>query len=109
MIVLIRPIITEKTLSQASTGQYTFEIDRRANAIQVALAVADRYKVTVTDVHVLNISGVERRTRRGIGRTRSWKKAIITLKKGDKIAGFEIETEDDHSHKPAKEAKAKVG
>lgn len=98
MMVLIRPIITEKSLTLATQRQFTFEVDRRANALQVAAAVADQYKVTVEVVRTQNIRGEERRNRKGVGHTRGWKKAIVTLKKGDKIPGFELETEE----KPAK-------
>lgn len=93
MAVLLRPVITEKSITQAAFNQYTFEVDRRANAIQIAQAVSDHYGVTVIDVRVINVGGVVRRNRRGLGFTRDWKKALITLKKGDKIPGFEIETE----------------
>lgn len=93
MIILLRPIITEKTLHLADQRQYTFEVDRRANAIQIAKAVAAEYQVTVRAVRTLNMAGEVRRFRRGVGRTRSWKKAVVTVAKGSKISGFEIETE----------------
>jgi large subunit ribosomal protein L23 len=112
MMVLIRPIITEKSLSLATQRQYTFEVDRRANVLQVSRAVAEQYKVTVEGVRTIAVRGDERRTRRGTGQTRTWKKAIITLKKGDKISGFELEIEDkndkkhDHDHKDDKKKAA---
>ncbi|MEK7460746.1 MAG: 50S ribosomal protein L23, partial [Patescibacteria group bacterium] len=93
MIVLIRPIITEKALRLATNRQYTFEVDRRANAIQIGKAVAAEYNVTVSSVRTSNIAGVVRRFRKGQGHTRSWKKAVVTITKGGKIPGFEIEVE----------------
>ncbi len=103
MMILVRPIITEKSLALTAQRQYTFEVDRRANVLQVAEAAAAQYKVTVESVRTITVRGEERRTRKGTGHTRGWKKAIITLKKGDKIPGFEIETEEkadkDHDHK----------
>jgi large subunit ribosomal protein L23 len=93
MITLIRPIITEKTLRLATTRQYTFEVDRRANAIQIARAIEAEYHVSVAGVRIVNVRSEVKRSRRGLGHTRSWKKAMVTLTKGGKISGFEIETE----------------
>ena len=93
MTVLIRPIITEKSLRLAGTRQYTFEVDRRANAIEISRAVSEIYRVTITSVRTINRAGVIRHFRRGQGRTRSWKKAIVTVGKGGKIPGFELESE----------------
>lgn len=98
MSVLLRPIITEKSLHMAGDRQYTFEVDRRANAIEIARAIEVQFGVKVTDVRVLNIAGHARRYRRSIGQTRAWKKAIVTLAVGNKIVGFELETEDHAKH-----------
>lgn len=93
LTVLIRPVITEKSLSLSTHGQYTFEIDRRANKLEVADAVAKIYKVKVMHVSVIPVIPKSVRRRRGSGLTRRWKKAVVTLAKGQKISGFEIEVE----------------
>ena len=79
--------ITEKGTRQAEKlNQYTVVADRRANKIQIRQAVQELFKVKVVSVNTLNVRGKLRRQRTAAeGRTPSWKKAIVTLKEGDKI------------------------
>lgn len=79
--------LTEKGSVQADRyNQYTVVADRRANKIQIRHAVEELFKVKVLDVQTMNVSGKLRRQRtRQAGRSAHWKKAIVTLKKGDKI------------------------
>ena len=88
--VLRRPLVTEKnTAIQAPQGKYAFEVAAGANKNQVKLAVEKAFKVNVAQVNVLTVPG-RRRTMRGrTVTTPSWKKAIVTLKPGDKIELFE--------------------
>jgi large subunit ribosomal protein L23 len=88
--VLRRPLVTEKnTAIQAPQGKYAFEIAAGANKDLVKQAVEKAFKVSVTRVNVMTVPG-NRRTIRGIKmETPSWKKAIVTLKPGDKIQLFE--------------------
>ncbi len=93
--ILVRPIITEKSITNAQDNKYTFEVDPRANKIEIRNAVESVFKVNVTKVTTVNMKGKKRLrfTRRGRmeGRTKDWKKAVVTLKEGDKIeiAGFD--------------------
>jgi large subunit ribosomal protein L23 len=88
--ILRRPIITEKTSSAASDlSRYTFEVDRRANKHQVKDAVEAIFDVEVTAVNIMNVRGKSRRMGRQIGRTRDWKKAVVTLAPGQNIEFFE--------------------
>ncbi|KKQ18196.1 MAG: 50S ribosomal protein L23 [Berkelbacteria bacterium GW2011_GWA1_36_9] len=88
--VLIAPLITEKAIGKIESGAYTFKVATRANKIQIAQAIADLYKVNVVKVNVINKKSKEVMTRgKYAGRKKAWKKAIITLKKGQKIPGFE--------------------
>ena len=88
--VLKRPIITEKTSLQASAlHRYTFEVDRRANKHLVKEAVEAAFNVEVTAVNIMNVRGKSRRMGRQVGRTRDWKKAVVTLKPGQSIEYFE--------------------
>ncbi|NLV75329.1 MAG: 50S ribosomal protein L23 [Chloroflexi bacterium] len=88
--VLLRPILTEKGNYQAEKlRQYTFEVDVRANKIQVRNAVETAFKVKVLDVSLMNVRGKQRRVGRRIGMTKAWKKAIVTLAQGDSISFFE--------------------
>ena len=88
--VLRRPLVTEKnTAIQAPQGKYAFEVAAGANKDLIKQAVEQAFKVDVTGVNVMTVPG-RRRTMRGrIVITPSWKKAIVTLKPGDKIELFE--------------------
>ena len=88
--ILIRPIVTEKSVIGSESGQYTFEVDPRANKMQIRDAVEAAFKVTVVDVHSLVMPAkVTRRGKREIVRQNKWKKAVVTLKPGDRIQLFE--------------------
>ncbi len=88
--VLRRPILTEKTNIQGDAeNRYTFEVDRRANKLQIKEAVEKAFSVRVTAVNVMNVPGKERRLGRIRGRTPGWKKAIVTLAPGERIQFFE--------------------
>ena len=87
--VLRRPLITEKNTSLQAQGKYAFEVARGANKNQIKQAVEKAFKVKVTTVNVMTISSKRRRVGRREVLTQSWKKAIVTLKPGDKIELFE--------------------
>ena len=87
--VLRRPLITEKGTTLQAEGKYTFEVAPGANKHQIKQSVEKAFNVKVTAVNVMTVPG---KTRRVGGRevlTPSWKKAIVTLKPGDKIGLFE--------------------
>jgi large subunit ribosomal protein L23 len=79
--------VTEKGTRQSDKlNQYTVVADRRANKVEIRKAVETLWKVKVVSVNTLNVSGKPRRQRQpSEGWTSDWKKAIVTLKKGDKI------------------------
>jgi large subunit ribosomal protein L23 len=85
--VLKQVLLTEKSNKLSSDfGQYTFEVHTEASKHQVATAVEAAFKVTVTRVNIMNIAGKNKRSRQGRpSMTSAYKKAIVTLKKGDKI------------------------
>ena len=91
--IIYRPIVTEKMTGMQEKRQYAFEVDLHANKIEIARAVEKKFSVTVTSVRTLNQKGKSKSqlTRRGrfSGHTSHWKKAIITLKEGDKIEFFQ--------------------
>lgn len=80
--------VTEKGTTQAARfNQYTVVADRRANKIEIKKAVEELFKVKVLAVNTRNVTGKLRRKRTlQQGRTNAWKKAVVTLKDGDKIA-----------------------
>ena len=88
--VLRKPLITEKNTFLQEIGQYAFEVDARATKTQVKQAVEKAFKVNVTGVRVMTVTGKRRRARNGVTVARpSWKKALVSLKTGDKITYFE--------------------
>ena len=87
--VLRRPLITEKNAVLQAQGKYAFEVAREANRQQVKQAVEKAFKVKVLGVNVMTVSGKTRRIGRRQVLTQPWKKAIVTLKVGDKIEFFE--------------------
>lgn len=87
--ILRRPLITEKFTALQVQGKYAFEVAREANKPQIKQAVEEAFKVKVTAVNVMNLMGKRRKLGRRILPTHPWKKAIVTLKSGDKIEFFE--------------------
>lgn len=88
--IIIRPVLTEKSLRlQKEANAYVFEVSRKANKPQIKKAVEDLFKVKVVKVSTVNLKGKPRRRYRAVGRTRSYKKAIVFLKEGDTIRLFE--------------------
>jgi large subunit ribosomal protein L23 len=84
--VLRRPILTEKVaMLQDKHNQYAFIVDPVANKIEIKRAVELKYSVTVLDVNTLNVRGKLKRMGRFEGKRADWKKAIVTLKAGDRI------------------------
>ncbi len=88
--IIRRPIVTEKsTVQREETNAVTFEVDRRANKLEIKDAVQRLFNVTVTDVRVMNFLGKTKRVGRHVGKKSDWKKAVVVLKTGDSIEFFE--------------------
>lgn len=88
--IIRRPLITEKTsIQKDNNNQVTFEVDRRANRIEIRRAVEKIFNVNVASVRTLNVKGKTKRRGRVLGRRRDWKKAIVTLRPGERIDFFE--------------------
>ncbi len=84
--VVLRPVVTEKTLKKAErTNTYTFEVREAANKIQIRSAVEHLFKVHVTGVRTQRYLGKRRRMGRALGMTPSWKKAVVRVRPGDTI------------------------
>lgn len=86
--VLIRPVISEKSVGLVEENKYTFWVAPAANKIEIKAAVEKMFKVHVDDVHTMNVRGKMKRVGRYQGMTAARKKAIVKLKAGDKIEGF---------------------
>jgi large subunit ribosomal protein L23 len=87
--VLRRPLVTEKNTMLQAQNKYAFEVAKEANKPQIKQAVEKAFKVKVITVNVTKVSGKARRVGRRIVQTSPWKKAIVTLRSGDKIEFFE--------------------
>jgi large subunit ribosomal protein L23 len=94
--IILRPVISEKSIDESGRGKYTFAVHDDANKIQIKAAIEELYKkenVTVVSVNVLTTKAKEKRrgSRRGrtVGYTTAWRKAIVTLAPGQKIEFFE--------------------
>ena len=86
--VLRRPLITEKYTALQAYGKYAFEVAGKASKPQIKQAVEKAFKVKVTAVNVMTVSGKRRRLGMRELPPRPWKKAVVTLKQGDKIELF---------------------
>jgi len=93
--ILIRPLITEKmtNITADQSNKYGFIVNTKANKIEIKKAIQDKFNVTVVDVRTINYDGKTktqfRKSGRFVGKTAKYKKAIITLKKGETIELFE--------------------
>ena len=86
--IIVRPIITEKSMLGATDKKYTFEVAKKANKIEIAKAVEEIFGVKVAKVNTINVRGRLRRQGRNQGYTRSWKKAYVTLTQDSKNIEF---------------------
>ncbi len=89
--IIIRPILTEKVtfLREKLGNYYAFEVAKDANKPQIKKAIEELFRVKVEDVKIVNVKPKPRRLRRAPGHTRSYKKAYVKLKKGERIEGLE--------------------
>lgn len=96
MIVIKRPIITEKSMRLAQTGLYTFEVDKRATKPVIAKKVAEKFNVKVLGVKVINVKGRAKQQKRArkVYQSDGMKKALVQIGKGQKIALFETPKEE---------------
>ncbi len=78
--IIIKPLVTEQGMHFAnSKNAYSFEVNKKANKVQIRSAVEKLYSVKVTDVRTANVKGKPRRRGRNVGMTKSWKKAVVVL------------------------------
>jgi large subunit ribosomal protein L23 len=88
--IIRRPLVTEKSTQQKEASrQYAFEVNRKANKNEIQSAVERLFKVKVLEVRTCNVLGKVKRLGRKYGKRPDWKKAIVTLKEGDRIEFFE--------------------
>jgi large subunit ribosomal protein L23 len=84
--IIRKLLVTEKsTLAREESNKYIFEVDRKANKVEIGKAVEKLFKVKVVDVRVMHVLGKKKRMGRIMGQRNSWKKAIVTLPAGSRI------------------------
>lgn len=89
---IIRPVVSEKSTVLGDQGKYVFEVAPTANKIQIKHAIETAFankKVQVSAVNILHVTGKVRRRGRTSGMTCSWKKAVVTLREGQRLDLFE--------------------
>lgn len=88
--IIVRPLITEKSMKLVEEGKYTFEVKQGANKVEVKKAVEELFKVEVTAVNMMNTQRKRRRVGKYEGLRPAVQKAIVTLAEGQKLEAFEI-------------------
>lgn len=87
---IIKPIITEKAVGLSSKNKYVFEVDKKATRSEIKKEIANIFKVKVEKVNIVNQKGKQVRRGRTLGHVPGYKKAIVTLKEGEKIKELEV-------------------
>lgn len=87
--IIVKPVITEETVSMMEENKYVFRVSLTANKIEIKQAVEEIFKVKVVEVRTLRVKGKTKRVGRYEGKTSNWKKAIVKLVDGDHIEVFE--------------------
>jgi len=83
--IIIAPVITEKSMVERQNNVYTFKVAKDATKDEIKFAVEEAFKVTVKKVNTLNTKSKRRRVGRYVGKTKTYKKAIVTLAEGSSI------------------------
>ena len=86
--IIVRPIITEKSMAGLGMKKYTFEVAKSATKVDISRAVEELFGVKVSKVNTLNVRGHFRRQGRSEGYTSAWKKAVVTLTEDSKTIEF---------------------
>jgi large subunit ribosomal protein L23 len=86
--IVIKPVITEKSMDGLQEGKYTFKVAVDANKTEIKSAVEKLFGVKVAKVNTMNCSGRTKRVGRYVGKTADWKKAIVTLTEDSKTIEF---------------------
>ena len=86
--IIIKPIITEKSMDGLQEGKYTFKVNKNCNKLEIAKAIEELFDVKVAKVNTMNCKGRTKRVGKYEGKKPDWKKAIVTLKEDSKTIEF---------------------
>ena len=87
--IIIKPVVTEKSMNLQAENKYTFIVDKKANKTEIKNAIEKIFEVDVMQVNTINVKGKTKRVGRFVGKTAAKKKAIVALKPGQTIKLFE--------------------
>ncbi len=87
--IIVKPVVSEKSSDMNSMRKYVFRVSMKANKNIVKKAMKDLFNVTAEKVNIVLVRGKKKRVRYQLGKTPAWKKAVVTLKEGQKIDLFE--------------------
>ena len=86
--VILKPVISERSMDEAQNKKYTFKVAKDANKTQVKLALEEIFGVEIEKVNIMNVKGKMKRMGKNVGKTADTKKAIVTLTKKSKEIEF---------------------
>ena len=86
--IILKPVITEKSIDGLQVGKYTFKVAKDANKLEIAKAVEKLFGVKVAKVNTISVKGKKKRMGRNEGYTSDWKKAVVTLTEDSKTIEF---------------------
>ena len=86
--IIIKPVVTERSMENMESKRYTFKVDTRANKSEIKKAVETIFGVKVKEVNTMNITGKKKRMGANVGKRPDWKKAIVTLTEDSKEIEF---------------------
>lgn len=86
--IIIKPIVTERSMEGLQNGKYTFKVQKTANKVEIAKAIEELFDVKVSKVNTMNVRGRAKRVGTHAGYKPNWKKAIVTLAEGSKTIEF---------------------
>ncbi len=87
--IILQPVISEKSMRLKEQNKYVFKVDWNANSTEIGKSIEERFKTKVAKVNIIKMPGKKKSLGRYSGKTAHWKKAIVTLKKGEKIKELE--------------------
>ena len=87
--IILNPLISEKTVRLKKLNKYVFKVDWNANCSEIKKAIEERFKTKVTKVNIIKLPGKKKSLGKYSGKRSHWKKAIVTIKKGEKIKELE--------------------
>lgn len=106
--IIKKALISEKSFTKVAENKYTFVVSKEANKEEISAAIADLFNVSVISINTANYIGKIKRSKKGNGKRSDYKKAILCLKKGDKIDLFDVEEEKkDKKDQKAEKSKTK--